>query len=421
MSFGIALSGLDAAQSRSERHGQQHRQLDDDRIQVLDAEFRGAVRRIAAGRQQYADRQWRAACSRWSSSSRRATSRPPATIWTWRSAATASSPSGSGGASQFTRAGSFQTNANGEVVNAAGPGPAGVRADGHRRLQHQLAGEPAVIPTGDSAPAATHDATSMAFNLPANATAADDGALRSDRCQQLQPVHLADGLRFARRGAHGELLLRQGGRQHLECLPVHRRHRGQRGPGDSDLHASRRADLSRTRPAARSNRHQLRRLHADHRRRRHEPDLQLQQDHAVRQRVRGHGRSRRTDSPPARSAASSSTPPAWCRRTTPTANRGARAGRAGQLRRSAGACSRSATPLGSRHLPPASRCSARRAGSDVGQIESGSLEQSNVDVTAQLVNMITAQRAFQANAQMISTAESDHADRHQHSDPAVEH
>jgi flagellar hook protein FlgE len=39
----------------------------------------------------------------------------------------------------------------------------------------------------------------------------------------------------------------------------------------------------------------------------------------------------------------------------------------------------------------------------LGQVESGSLEESNVDVTAQLVQMITAQRAFQANAQMIST------------------
>lgn len=38
-----------------------------------------------------------------------------------------------------------------------------------------------------------------------------------------------------------------------------------------------------------------------------------------------------------------------------------------------------------------------------GEIQSGSLEQSNVDVTAQLVDMITAQRAFQSNAQMIST------------------
>ena len=42
-------------------------------------------------------------------------------------------------------------------------------------------------------------------------------------------------------------------------------------------------------------------------------------------------------------------------------------------------------------------------GADFGTIQSGSLEQSNVDITAQLVNMITAQRAFQANAEMIST------------------
>lgn len=38
-----------------------------------------------------------------------------------------------------------------------------------------------------------------------------------------------------------------------------------------------------------------------------------------------------------------------------------------------------------------------------GLFQSGSLEKSNVDVTTQLVNMITAQRYFQANAQMIST------------------
>lgn len=37
-----------------------------------------------------------------------------------------------------------------------------------------------------------------------------------------------------------------------------------------------------------------------------------------------------------------------------------------------------------------------------GTIESGSLEDSNVDITSQLVDMITAQRAFQANAEMIS-------------------
>lgn len=42
---------------------------------------------------------------------------------------------------------------------------------------------------------------------------------------------------------------------------------------------------------------------------------------------------------------------------------------------------------------------------DLGVIQSGALESSNVDLTEQLVNMITAQRNFQANAQMISTSD----------------
>jgi flagellar hook protein FlgE len=41
----------------------------------------------------------------------------------------------------------------------------------------------------------------------------------------------------------------------------------------------------------------------------------------------------------------------------------------------------------------------------LGLVQSGALESSNVDLTEQLVNMITAQRNFQANAQMISTAD----------------
>lgn len=40
-----------------------------------------------------------------------------------------------------------------------------------------------------------------------------------------------------------------------------------------------------------------------------------------------------------------------------------------------------------------------------GQIQSKALESSNVDLTTQLVNMITAQRSYQANAQMIQTAD----------------
>jgi len=43
--------------------------------------------------------------------------------------------------------------------------------------------------------------------------------------------------------------------------------------------------------------------------------------------------------------------------------------------------------------------------SSFGQIQSGALESSNVDLAAQLVNLITAQRNFQANAEVISTAD----------------
>ncbi len=41
----------------------------------------------------------------------------------------------------------------------------------------------------------------------------------------------------------------------------------------------------------------------------------------------------------------------------------------------------------------------------LGVVQAGALEGSNVDLTGELVNMITAQRNFQANAQVISTAD----------------
>lgn len=45
-------------------------------------------------------------------------------------------------------------------------------------------------------------------------------------------------------------------------------------------------------------------------------------------------------------------------------------------------------------------------GAGLGLVQSGALEASNVDITQQLVSMITAQRNFQANAQMIQTNDS---------------
>ena len=40
-----------------------------------------------------------------------------------------------------------------------------------------------------------------------------------------------------------------------------------------------------------------------------------------------------------------------------------------------------------------------------GFLQSGALESSNVEITEELVNLITAQRSFQANAQVISAAD----------------
>jgi flagellar hook protein FlgE len=40
---------------------------------------------------------------------------------------------------------------------------------------------------------------------------------------------------------------------------------------------------------------------------------------------------------------------------------------------------------------------------NLGVLQSGALEESNVDLTAELVNMMTAQRVYQANAQTIRT------------------
>ena len=40
---------------------------------------------------------------------------------------------------------------------------------------------------------------------------------------------------------------------------------------------------------------------------------------------------------------------------------------------------------------------------NLGLLQSSALEESNVDLTAELVNLITAQRVYQANAQSIKT------------------
>jgi flagellar hook protein FlgE len=41
----------------------------------------------------------------------------------------------------------------------------------------------------------------------------------------------------------------------------------------------------------------------------------------------------------------------------------------------------------------------------LGSVQSGALESSTVDITTELVNMITAQRAYQANAETVKTVD----------------
>jgi flagellar hook protein FlgE len=72
------------------------------------------------------------------------------------------------------------------------------------------------------------------------------------------------------------------------------------------------------------------------------------------------------------------------------------------------------SPLGLRQLGDTAWAESAESGAalvgapgtaSLGLVQSGALEGSNVDLTEQLVNMITAQRNFQANAQVISTAD----------------
>ena len=67
------------------------------------------------------------------------------------------------------------------------------------------------------------------------------------------------------------------------------------------------------------------------------------------------------------------------------------------------ACSRSAATPGRAPSPRATRSSACRATATSASLQAGALEESNVDLTGELVNMITAQRVYQANAQTIKT------------------
>ncbi len=191
MSFGIALSGLDAAQSNLNVTANNIANSATTGFKSSNAEFRRVVRGLAAGRQQHADRQRRATAAsraavragqypdhrqqprpgaerqrllhgeqrrRRCSTRAPAPSRPTATA-TW------SMPQG-----QFlqvyapTASGTFNTTS---LTN----------------LQ---------IPTGDSAPSGHHHRLAWPSICRPTRRAPADATFSPDRCQQLQPVDLDD-------------------------------------------------------------------------------------------------------------------------------------------------------------------------------------------------------------------------------------
>ena len=80
-----------------------------------------------------------------------------------------------------------------------------------------------------------------------------------------------------------------------------------------------------------------------------------------------------------------------------------RPGRARDLPQPAGPEAAGRQQLGQHAGVGRRRSSARRAAATSACCSPGALEESNVDLTSELVNMITAQRIYQANAQTIKT------------------
>ena len=89
--------------------------------------------------------------------------------------------------------------------------------------------EPAQIPTGESAPAASTTGT-LDFNLPANATppAVVPGGFTPANASTYNQSTSTNTLRFTGRCAHCQFLFRQHRAQRVGCLRVYRWHSGQR-------------------------------------------------------------------------------------------------------------------------------------------------------------------------------------------------
>ena len=403
MPFRLALSAASMPPSRPHRHRQQHRQRRDHRLQGLARRVRRPVRGLPAGRQRHGHRQRRARLERRRSSSPRATSTSPTTAWTSRSAARASSSLNDGGALSYTRAGAFQVDNAGLRRERQAAAPAGVSAAAPMAASTPAADGPAASSRARARRPRPRSVDVM-LNLPASATRA------ADRDRSIRRTRRATTTR-----PRSRCTTRSAPRTPRRCTSSKTRDRRTTwtthlyvdgtavgGAQTLDLRQHRRAD--RRRPTATIT---FPALHAGDRRGADQHDLRL------RRRPRSTATTSRVNSITQDGFTTGrligididSSGVVQARFTNgrslalgqvALANFAEPAGPAAARRHAAGP----------RRSARARRCAAQAGNSGFGLVQSGALEASNVDITEQLVNMITAQRNFQANAQMISTADS---------------
>lgn len=298
------------------------------------------------------------------------------------------------GTTVYSRAGNFSTDASGYVVNPSGqrlqvfaPNDDGTTFNTGKLSDLQLA-------TGD-APPKVSTKVQASVTLPRQRHRADQHPVQRRRPDHLQPDHLADGVRLARRGAHPVAVLQQD-RQPQRMDRADPDRRGQRRRrADADLRFQRCAGPAR--PTASSPCPPTPRPAAPARWREPGPE----QVGAVRAEVRRVGAERDgygTGSLSGISVSSEGVVQASYSNGVTKA--------IGQVALSSFASPRGLQQKGDNAFAEtfASGQAVRGAAgtSDFGLVQGGA-GGLNVDQTAELVNMISAQRNFQANAQMIQT------------------
>ncbi len=315
-----------------------------------------------------------------------------------------------GGPTQYSRNGQFQVDRDGYLTNDQQMKLMGYPADAYGVVQPGQA-KPLQLPTSGIAPQATSTKIEMEFNLDSRAATTLPAAGAADRLRRpdhLQQRDLADRLRRQGPGRRADLLFPEGVDRHLERLRRRERHadrdrRRQSGAVDDD-HLSRQrrhADLAAGHRAVRRSRHDERRRRndaADPRRRSTSP--------ARPSTARSFGVTNMTQDGYAPGQLTSVSIEKEGIVMATYSNGQSKP--AGQIELSTFRNPQGLQPLGGNLWartyesgdPPF--VGVPGAG-NMGSLQSGALEESNVDLTGELVNMITAQRVYQANAQTIKT------------------